>query len=172
VAHYRIYSLNSEGHFGAPPKDIHVENDEEALLEAKRVLEGHDIEVWSESGVLRRFRLKIAVKPVDQIKAINLAIGKRCAYSKLLRCSSSPCLRYGSSRTPRRMTNQDVLHHHNEPRKRATPPNRASCPLVTVLLSPSANRLEQPEKFDRCLPVCSWLVGQASPVPGISWGKT
>jgi hypothetical protein len=62
---------------------------------------------------LRRFRLKIAVKPVDQIKAINLAIGKRCAYSKLLRCSSSPCLRYGSSRTPRRMTNQDVLHRHN-----------------------------------------------------------
>jgi hypothetical protein len=51
VAHYRIYSLNSEGHFGAPPKDIHVENDEESLLEAKRCSRATTSRCGAESGV-------------------------------------------------------------------------------------------------------------------------
>ena len=49
MAHYRIYTLKKGGHIALPPKDIHADTDEQAIQEARKFLDGHDIEVWQGS---------------------------------------------------------------------------------------------------------------------------
>ena len=43
---YRIYSLGDDGHFHSPPKEIKCDDDATATEQAKRLLDGHDLEVW------------------------------------------------------------------------------------------------------------------------------
>jgi hypothetical protein len=46
MAHYFLYRLNADGHLTLPGEDIHAENDAAAIHQAKRRLDGYDVEVW------------------------------------------------------------------------------------------------------------------------------
>jgi hypothetical protein len=44
--HYRIYSVDADGHVHGPPDEIECVDDDAAIRRAKTVLDSHDIEVW------------------------------------------------------------------------------------------------------------------------------
>jgi hypothetical protein len=52
---YRIFALTNDNHVKDVPSVIVCRNDTEALEAAKKMLDGHDIEVWD--GVRRVSRL-------------------------------------------------------------------------------------------------------------------
>jgi hypothetical protein len=43
---YRFYPIRSDGHIGAAAVERNCPNDDEALKEARQLVNGHDIEVW------------------------------------------------------------------------------------------------------------------------------
>lgn len=57
---YRVYILNDDGHISQPPKEITGEDDDDAIEQAKAVLNGHDVEVW------RRDRLIVRLSSPDK----------------------------------------------------------------------------------------------------------
>lgn len=61
MAEYRAYTLDSEGHItGFEP--IVCTCDEEAITQAKRLVDGHDVELWSG----RRFVILLRSAPSDE----------------------------------------------------------------------------------------------------------
>jgi hypothetical protein len=52
---YRIYTLGKDGHFAGPPAIIDAADDEAARQEAKRVRDGHAIEVWYGARRIAKF---------------------------------------------------------------------------------------------------------------------
>lgn len=43
---YRVYPLDKDGHVNGPPDILTCEDDGTAIEKAKRLVNGHDIEVW------------------------------------------------------------------------------------------------------------------------------
>ena len=46
---YRAYELDEKGHVFGPPLIIVASNDTDALTYAKRLVNGHDLEIWDEA---------------------------------------------------------------------------------------------------------------------------
>jgi hypothetical protein len=55
VPQYRIYTLGKVGHIAGPPTVIDAADDQAAHQEAKRVLDGHGIEVWYGARRIAKF---------------------------------------------------------------------------------------------------------------------
>jgi hypothetical protein len=51
---YRIYVLSEDGHIHHPPEVIDCPGDEMALDSAKRLLDGHVIEIWDHGRLVAR----------------------------------------------------------------------------------------------------------------------
>lgn len=43
---YRIYMLDRDNRVSGPPQIIECEDDDAALIEARRFVDGHAIEIW------------------------------------------------------------------------------------------------------------------------------
>jgi hypothetical protein len=43
---YRIYTLKDGGHIGQPADIVTVENDQEAIAHATKLINGNDLEIW------------------------------------------------------------------------------------------------------------------------------
>jgi hypothetical protein len=43
---YRFYRNKRANHIGQPPEDLKFPNDAAAVEQAKKLLDGHDIEIW------------------------------------------------------------------------------------------------------------------------------
>jgi translation initiation factor IF-1 len=56
---YRIYTLNDNNRIAGPAEVIACDDDMEAIARAKRLLDGHDVEIW------RGDRVVIRLKPTD-----------------------------------------------------------------------------------------------------------
>jgi hypothetical protein len=52
MTEYRFYSITKDGHIDRPPSAIQLANDEAALDEAKRRLDGHAIEIWQGTRIV------------------------------------------------------------------------------------------------------------------------
>jgi hypothetical protein len=64
---YRAYALGSDGHFiGFEP--IVCANDDEATEQAKRLLDGHDIELWNGARMVIRLNAKNTEAVSHEIK--------------------------------------------------------------------------------------------------------
>ena len=42
---YRVYRLNNK-HIAGPPVIVVCDNDEDAIKQAKQLIDGHDLELW------------------------------------------------------------------------------------------------------------------------------
>jgi hypothetical protein len=51
---YTIYQIDPDGHISRPPNVITCDDDEAALNEAKRRVNGRDLEVWHRDRVVGR----------------------------------------------------------------------------------------------------------------------
>ena len=52
MSQYRFYAIKIDGHPEGPPFERDLPNDLAALQEGKRLLNGHDIEVWQDSRIV------------------------------------------------------------------------------------------------------------------------
>jgi hypothetical protein len=43
---YKLYRLNKEGRVSGPPQIVRCEDDDAVLIEARKYVDGHAIEVW------------------------------------------------------------------------------------------------------------------------------
>ncbi|HMJ29552.1 MAG TPA: hypothetical protein VK512_12625 [Xanthobacteraceae bacterium] len=49
---YRFYTIGKDGHVATPAITYEAPKDADALKEAKRLLDGHDIEIWQGARVV------------------------------------------------------------------------------------------------------------------------
>lgn len=49
---YRAFPISAEGHVSGPGWILEVASDDEAVEQARRYIDGHDIEVWHGSRLL------------------------------------------------------------------------------------------------------------------------
>jgi hypothetical protein len=56
---YRIYQLDREGHIRSVPEIIKCEDDDAALIEAQRYLNGCALEIWADAR-------RVAFIPADE----------------------------------------------------------------------------------------------------------
>jgi hypothetical protein len=49
---YKFYTIKNDGHIGGPPDNRVLPDDSAALLEAKKLIDGHDIEIWEGKRVV------------------------------------------------------------------------------------------------------------------------
>ena len=56
MADYRFYTLENGNRIGGPPAILQCKSDQEAIAEARKLLDGHDIEVWQAARVVTRLR--------------------------------------------------------------------------------------------------------------------
>jgi hypothetical protein len=57
MTHYRAYIIGSDGHI-ARAIDLHCENDDDAKLHARQLVDGHDVELWRGEQRLAMFERK------------------------------------------------------------------------------------------------------------------
>jgi hypothetical protein len=55
---YRIYTLTDANEIAGPSQDVTCENDQEAIQQAKQLLNGLDIEGWQGARVVTRLNHK------------------------------------------------------------------------------------------------------------------
>jgi hypothetical protein len=46
MSDYRFYMIGKDGHVNGPPTTHALPNDSAALEEAKKLVNGHDVEIW------------------------------------------------------------------------------------------------------------------------------
>ncbi len=46
---YRFYKINPDDHVVGPPHIVKCEDDDAALIEARKFVDGHAIEIWRDS---------------------------------------------------------------------------------------------------------------------------
>lgn len=51
---YRVYVVDRDGHVKDVPRVIECKDDEEAILRAKQLLDGHPIEIWEGARVVAK----------------------------------------------------------------------------------------------------------------------
>ena len=49
---YRFYSLKTDGHVAGPPLDFDCPDDNDAVKEAEKLVDGRDIEIWQGTRVV------------------------------------------------------------------------------------------------------------------------
>jgi hypothetical protein len=49
---YRLYPIKKDGHIAGPPIVCDFTRDIDALAEAKKRLNGHDIEIWQDTRIV------------------------------------------------------------------------------------------------------------------------
>jgi hypothetical protein len=49
---YRFYSIEKNGHIAGPPVVYELPQDHDALREAKKLLDGRDIEIWQDARLV------------------------------------------------------------------------------------------------------------------------
>jgi hypothetical protein len=54
MAEYRAYPIDRAGHVAAPPTVITAEDDETALAQARQMVDGKDLEIWSGARLVGR----------------------------------------------------------------------------------------------------------------------
>ena len=55
---YRIYSIDGKYHISNPPQVIECAGDDAAVAEATQYLDGHDLEIWTGSRLVKRISSK------------------------------------------------------------------------------------------------------------------
>jgi hypothetical protein len=58
VPAYRVYEVDRDGHVDRPPEVIVYPDDESAIEHARRLVDGHDVEVWQEARLVIRIKRK------------------------------------------------------------------------------------------------------------------
>ena len=53
---YRIYSVTSDGHIVGPAAVVTCKNDQEAILRAQHLKNGHDLELWDQDRFIAKIR--------------------------------------------------------------------------------------------------------------------
>jgi hypothetical protein len=53
---YRIYTLAKDNRIVAPPDMVECDSDADAILEARILLDGMDVEVWQGARIVTRLR--------------------------------------------------------------------------------------------------------------------
>jgi hypothetical protein len=56
MAHYRIYTVDTEGHISGPPSVVTCGDDGEATKQAKHLVNGSDAELWDGARFVGRIR--------------------------------------------------------------------------------------------------------------------
>jgi hypothetical protein len=56
VPEYRIYILTFGNKIAGPAVDVDCQSDEEAVAQARQLLNGQDIEIWSGARIVSRLR--------------------------------------------------------------------------------------------------------------------
>lgn len=49
---YRLYKIGPDGHIAGPPPVVECQDDLIAIKEARKLLDGHDIEIWQGSRIV------------------------------------------------------------------------------------------------------------------------
>jgi hypothetical protein len=57
MAHYRAYIVGPDGHF-IEARDLDCANDATAVDTAKRLLNGHDVEVWQADRMITKLKIQ------------------------------------------------------------------------------------------------------------------
>ena len=52
---YRVYIVDSDGHFYSSAVPLECADDSEAMEKAKRFVDGHDVELWQRDRKIARF---------------------------------------------------------------------------------------------------------------------
>jgi hypothetical protein len=55
---YRVYHMDEDGHIDGPADGIVCESDEVAIVRAKHLLDGHDVELWQCDRLVIRMRAR------------------------------------------------------------------------------------------------------------------
>jgi hypothetical protein len=55
VPHYRIYSVDPEGHISAPPEVVACADDQAAIQKAEQAVIGKGVELWEGERLVARF---------------------------------------------------------------------------------------------------------------------
>jgi hypothetical protein len=58
VPHYRIYSVDPEGHISAPPEIVVCADDQAAIQKAEQAVNGKGVELWEGERCVARFPSK------------------------------------------------------------------------------------------------------------------
>ena len=53
---YRVYSVTSDGHIVGPAAVVICKNDQEAILRAQQLKNGHDLELWDQDKFIAKIR--------------------------------------------------------------------------------------------------------------------
>jgi hypothetical protein len=53
---YRIYTLLRANEIAGPPTELQCASDQEAIAEAKKLLDGFDLEIWQDARVVTRLQ--------------------------------------------------------------------------------------------------------------------
>lgn len=56
MPHYRVYALTDEDKIAGPSQELTCDDDHEAVRQATRWLNGHDLEVWQGKRVVTRLK--------------------------------------------------------------------------------------------------------------------
>jgi hypothetical protein len=62
VPSYRLYTVASECRIAGPPKIVDYQDDQAAVVGAKRALDGHSIEIWNGSRLVARLHPKTQLR--------------------------------------------------------------------------------------------------------------
>jgi hypothetical protein len=61
---YRAYFFGPDNHIVQPPKLIEALDDEQAIEAARRMVDGHALEVWDQQRLLIRLEPKTGPRPI------------------------------------------------------------------------------------------------------------
>jgi len=53
---YRFYTIEQDGHITTPSAELHLPNDAAALSEAKKLVNGHDVEIWQGKRIVAKIK--------------------------------------------------------------------------------------------------------------------
>jgi hypothetical protein len=56
MPHYRVCVLTDDNQIWGPPIDVTFENDQDAILQTERLVDGNDVELWRGSRLVARIR--------------------------------------------------------------------------------------------------------------------
>ena len=79
---YRLYTLLRGDKIAGPATQVECSSDEEAISQAKKFINGLDIEVWQDARLITRLQ-----SPVDNRNTQALVPVPRCARRKNLDCT-------------------------------------------------------------------------------------
>jgi hypothetical protein len=74
MPHYRVCVLTDDNQIWDPPIDVTFENDQDAVLQTERLVDGNDVELWRGSRLVARIRSadrEGAPKPSRPLAAVH-----------------------------------------------------------------------------------------------------